>query len=64
MIEPQPPIYLADGMPRRTFLKTLGIASGSLMLSGRPSLQAQTGQSGTSPFQLQAPEPKYLALPT
>ena len=48
MTEPQTPIYLADGMPRRTFLKTLGIASGSLMLSGLPSLQAQTGQSGTS----------------
>ena len=47
MTEPQSPIYLADGMPRRTFLKTLGIASGSLMLSGLPSLQAQTGQSAT-----------------
>ena len=57
MTEPQIPIYLADGMPRRTFMKTLGIASGSLMLSGLPSLQAQTGQSGTSPFQLKAPEP-------
>ena len=41
MTEPQIPIYLADGMPRRTFLKTLGIASGSLMLSELPSLQAQ-----------------------
>src|SRR6266851_6237293 len=57
MTEPQTPIYLADGMPRRMFLKTLGIASGSLMLSGLPSLQAQTGQSGTSTFQLKAPEP-------
>ena len=25
MIEPQTPVYFADGMPRRTFLKTLGI---------------------------------------
>ena len=57
MTEPQIPIYLADGLPRRTFLKTLGIASGSLMLSGLPSLQAQTGQSGTSTFQIKAPEP-------
>src|SRR5262244_1627957 len=57
MMEPQTPIYFADGMPRRTFLKTLGIASSSLMLSGLPSLQAQTGQSGTSTFQLKAPEP-------
>src|SRR5262249_60353036 len=57
MIEPQTPVYFADGMPRRTFLKTLGIASSSLMLSGLPSLQAQTGQSGTSTFQLKAPEP-------
>jgi peptide/nickel transport system substrate-binding protein len=57
MTEPRTPIYLADGMPRRTFLKTLGIASGSLMLSGLPSLQAQTGQAGTSTFQLKAPEP-------
>ena len=57
MTEPQTPIYLADGMPRRTFLKTLGIASGSLMLSGLPSLQAQTGQSSASTFQLKAPEP-------
>jgi len=44
-------------MPRRTFLKTLGVASGSLMLSRLPSLQAQTGPSGTSTFQLKAPEP-------
>src|SRR4030095_4315875 len=57
MTEPQTPVYLADGMPRRTFLKTLGLASGSLMLSGLPSLQAQTGPSGTSTFQLKAPEP-------
>src|SRR5919205_3174105 len=58
MTEPQIPIYFADGMPRRTFLQTLGIASGSLMLSGLPSLQAQTGPSSTSTFQLQAPEPR------
>src|SRR5499433_3531788 len=57
MLEPQTPIYFADGMPRRTFLQTLGIASSSLMLSGLPSLQAQTGQAGTSTFQLKAPEP-------
>src|ERR671922_2083886 len=57
MTEPQIPIYFADGMPRRTFLKTLGIAGGSLMLSGLPSLHAQTGQSGTATFQLKAPEP-------
>ncbi len=57
MIEPKTPIYLADGMPRRTFLQTLGVASGSLLLSGLPSLQAQTGQSGPSTFQLKAPEP-------
>src|SRR6266699_3106403 len=57
MIEPQPPIYLADGIHRRTFLKTLGIASGSLMLSGLPSLHAQIGKSGTATFQLKAPEP-------
>src|SRR6266487_3684940 len=57
MAEPQTPIYLADGMYRRTFLKTLGIASGSLMLSGLPSLHAQIGQSGTATFQLKAPEP-------
>jgi len=44
-------------MYRRTFLKTLGIASGSLMLSGLPSLHAQIGQSGTATFQLKAPEP-------
>src|SRR4029434_2344688 len=57
MTEPQTPVYLAEGMPRRTVPKTLGIASGSLMLSGLPSPQAQTGQSGTAPFQLKAPEP-------
>src|SRR5438874_12302100 len=57
MAELQTPVYLADGIYRRTFLKTLGIASGSLMLSGLPSLQAQTGQSGTGTFQLKAPEP-------
>src|SRR5215475_8581911 len=57
MTEPQTPVYLADGMPRRTFLQTLGIVSGSLMLSGLPTLQAQTGPSGTATFQLQAPEP-------
>ena len=57
MTEPQTPLYVADGMPRRTFLQTLGIASGSLMLSGLPSLQAQTSSSSTSTFQLKAPEP-------
>jgi len=57
MTESKTPIYLADGMPRRRFLKTLGVASGSLVLAGLPSLQAQTGQSGTSTFQLKAPEP-------
>src|SRR2546428_1644590 len=57
MAEPQTPIYLADGMYRRTCLSGFGIASGSRRLSGLPSLPAQTGQSGTSTFQLQAPEP-------
>src|SRR5215475_11683338 len=57
MAEPQIPIYLADGIRRRRVLKTLGIASGSLMLSGLPSLHAQSAQSGTSAFQLKAPEP-------
>src|SRR5712692_5418056 len=57
MTERQTPVYFADGMQRRTFLKTLGVASGSLMLAGLPSLQAQTGQSGQSSFQLKAPEP-------
>src|SRR5215468_756724 len=57
MTAPQTPIYLTDGMQRRTFLKTLGIASGSLMLSGLPSLQAQTGQASMATFQLKAPEP-------
>src|SRR2546429_7363078 len=57
MAAPQTPKYLADGIHRRTFLKTLGIASGSLMLSGLPSLHAQIGQSGTATFQLKAPEP-------
>ena len=36
MTEPQIPIYHSAGMRRRTFLKTLGIASGSLMLAGLP----------------------------
>src|SRR5437660_12911408 len=44
-------------MPGRFFLHTLGIVSASLLLSGLPTLQAQTGQPGTSTFQLQAPEP-------
>jgi peptide/nickel transport system substrate-binding protein len=57
MTERQTPVYFADGMQRRTFLKTLGVASGSLMLAGLPSPQAQTGQSGMSSFQLKAPEP-------
>src|SRR5882672_12829306 len=57
MTEPRIPIYHRAGIQRRAFLKTLGLASGSLMLSGLPSLLAQTGQSGSSPFQLQAPEP-------
>ena len=48
MTEPQIPIYHSAGMPRRAFLKTLGIASGSLMLAGLPSLPAQTGQGGSS----------------
>ena len=57
MTEPQTLIDMADSLRRRTFLKTLGMASGSLILSGLPSLRAQTGQSGTSTFQLRAPEP-------
>ena len=57
MAAPQTPVYLDDGIHRRTFLKTLGIASGSVMLSGLPSLQAQTGQASTATFQLKAPEP-------
>jgi len=44
-------------MPRRTFLKTLGVASGSLLLAGLPSLQAQTGQASPATFHLKAPEP-------
>src|SRR5262245_2898255 len=61
MIEPQIPIHLSGGISRRRFVNTLGIASGSLMLAGLPSLHAQTGQSGTATFQLKAPEanPKY-----
>ncbi len=57
MAEPQTPVYCADSIQRRTFLKTLGIASGSLMLSGLPSLHAQTGQASTATCQLKAPEP-------
>src|SRR2546428_3498318 len=57
MVAPQTPIYLADRIHRRTCLSGFGIASGSRRLSGLPSLPAQTGQSGTATFQLQAPEP-------
>lgn len=57
MTEPQTPVYLSGGMPRRTFLKTLGVASGRLMLAGLPDLHAQSGAAGTAAFQLKAPEP-------
>jgi hypothetical protein len=61
MTEPQIPIYHSAGMRRRAFLQTLGLASGSLVLAGLPSLSAQTGQGSSSSFQLKAPEanPKY-----
>ncbi|MBM3227104.1 MAG: ABC transporter substrate-binding protein, partial [Candidatus Tectomicrobia bacterium] len=59
MTGPQTPVSRAAGMPRRRFLHTLGLASGSVMLAGLPTLQAQS--SGSAPFQLKAPEanPKY-----
>jgi ABC-type transport system substrate-binding protein len=44
-------------MPRRTFLKTVGIASGSVMLGGLPALPAQAEKTDMSAFQLRAPEP-------
>jgi ABC-type transport system substrate-binding protein len=41
-------------MQRRTFLKTVGLASGSLVLGGLP---AQAARTDMSTFQLRAPEP-------
>jgi ABC-type transport system substrate-binding protein len=54
MSEAQSPVYLAAAMPRRTFLKTAGLVSGSVVLG---SLPAQAAKTDMSTFQLRAPEP-------
>jgi ABC-type transport system substrate-binding protein len=48
-------------MPRRTFLHTVGLASGSLALAGLATHPAQAARTDMSTFQLRAPEanPKY-----
>jgi peptide/nickel transport system substrate-binding protein len=55
------PVYLMESMRRRTFLKTLGLTGGSLVLAGLPGLSAHAEKTDMSAFQLRAPEasPKY-----
>jgi peptide/nickel transport system substrate-binding protein len=49
---------LADGMSRRMFLKTLGIASGSAILASQmPALRTFAANPEGTTFQLKAPEP-------
>ena len=49
---------LAWAMTRRTFLKTIGITAGSIVVASRlPRHQARAGQSDVPAFQLAAPEP-------
>ncbi len=49
---------LADGMSRRSFLKALGIATGSVVIASQwPTSRAHTATPPGSDFQLKAPEP-------
>jgi phosphodiesterase/alkaline phosphatase D-like protein len=52
-------MMLAGGMTRRTFLKTIGIASGSLAMATQLARsQARAGQADAPTFQLRAAEPQ------
>src|SRR6266511_5824700 len=58
MSDPSIHSRVVSGMNRRTFLKTIGMASGSLMAASHlPRARALAGQADAPAFQLQAPEP-------
>jgi peptide/nickel transport system substrate-binding protein len=58
MSDPSIHLRVVSGMNRRTFLKTIGIASGSLMAASHlRRARALAGQADAPAFQLQAPEP-------
>src|SRR6266511_1698563 len=58
MSDPSIHSRVVSGMNRRTFLKTIGMSSGSLMAASHlPRARALAGQADAPAFQLQAPEP-------